>query len=189
MRPSTIRTTLSPFLKGTGTVPANRSFSASRQLRASNIKHAAVRRPDELQSYLLLSASTRKPLITLWTASYCPTCRVVEPLVQEVIESGIGEAEGGVNYCIVEYDSPDIMADGMGMTYMISSMPTLLSFDAQEAQTATKITDARKLGDREFLQEWIRTEARRGGNRGGGGGGGGVGGMGLLGGLFGSWRK
>jgi hypothetical protein len=109
---------------------------------------------------------------------------VVAPLVQDVVESGVGEAEGGVGFCMVEYDAPDIMSDNLGMTYMITSMPTLLSFDAQEAQTQTKVTDARKLSDRQFLEEWVRNEARRQGGRGGGGGGRG----GLFGGLFGAGK-
>ena len=61
------------------------------------------------------------------------------------------------------------MSAGLGLTYMINSIPTLLSFDAQEAQVETKITDGRKLSDRRFLEDWIRTEARRQGGRGGGG--------------------
>lgn len=64
------------------------------------------------------------------------------------------------------------MSAGLGLTYMINSIPTLLSFDAQEAQVETKITDGRKLSDRKFLEEWIRAEAKRHGNRGGGGPGG-----------------
>lgn len=97
----------------------------------------------------------------------------------------MGEAEGGVGYCTVEYDSPDIMSQGLGMTYMITSVPTLLSFDAQEAQVQTKVHDARKLSDRKFLEEWIRNEARRHGDRGGGGG---SGAGGSFGGLFGNWK-
>lgn len=69
------------------------------------------------------------------------------------------------------------------MDYMITSIPTLLSFDAGEAQVLTKVTDGRKLADRHFLEEWIRTEAKRHGGRGSGGGG-----PGILGGLFGSWK-
>ncbi len=76
------------------------------------------------------------------------------------------------------------MDSGLGMTYMITSMPTLLSFDRGEAQTRTKVTDPRLMSDREWLKEWIRTEARRGGN---GGAGGNIGG-GLFGGLFGSTK-
>lgn len=96
----------------------------------------------------------------------------------------MGEDEGGVGYCTVEYDSPDIMSQGLGMTYMITSVPTLLSFDAQEAQVQTKVQDARKLTDRRFLEEWIRNEARRHGGRGGGSAAGG----GSFGGLFGNLK-
>lgn len=99
------------------------------------------------------------------------------PFIKSLIESGVGEAEGGIAYCEVEYDAPDIMNGGLGMTYMITSIPTLLSFDAGEAQTTTKIADARKLADRAFLEDWVRTEARRQGGRGGGGGGGGGSGL------------
>ncbi|KAF5667967.1 thioredoxin M chloroplastic [Fusarium heterosporum] len=105
------------------------------------------------------------------------------PLLRDLVESGVGEEEGGVSLVTVEFDSPDIMSGNpnLAMTYMITSIPTLLSFDAGEAQTMTKLSDARKLADREFLKEWIRTEARRHGGRGGGGGGG----SSLFGGLFG----
>lgn len=71
------------------------------------------------------------------------------------------------------------------MTYMITSVPTLLSFDGGEAMTQTKVVDGRKLADRAFLEEWIRTEAERRGGRGGGGGGG----ESLFGGLFGNWKS
>lgn len=90
-----------------------------------------------------------------------------------------------MGFCTVEFDAPDVMSAGFGMTYMITSIPTLLSFDAQEAQVATKVQDARKLADRQFLEEWIRNEARRQGNRGGGGGGTG---SGVFGGLFGGLK-
>lgn len=152
-----------------------------------SLTRRSVRKPDDFHTYQLLSSSARTPLITLWTTSWCSTCRVVAPMLQSLIESGVGEAEGGVGYCTVEFDAPDIMSAGFGMTYMITSIPTLLSFDAQEAQVQTKVQDARKLSDRQFLEEWIRTEARRQGNRGGGGSGG-AGGGGSFGGLFGGWK-
>ncbi|KAK3311442.1 uncharacterized protein B0T15DRAFT_75666 [Chaetomium strumarium] len=144
-------------------------FSTSRQVRISNQTHSPVRNLDQFHTYQLLSSSSRTPLLTLWTTSWCSTCRVVAPLIQELIESGVGEAEGGVGYCTVEYDAPDVMAAGLGLTYMVNSVPTLLSFDAGEAQVETKVTDGRRLADRKFLEEWIRNEARRHGNRGGGG--------------------
>ncbi|UQC89091.1 uncharacterized protein CLUP02_14619 [Colletotrichum lupini] len=158
-------------------------FSTSRTSPAKNQIYASVRRPDDFHTYQLLSSSSRTPLITLWTTSWCGTCRVVAPLIQSIVESGVGEAEGGVGYCTVEFDSPDVMSGGLGMTYMITSIPTLLSFDNQEAQIQTKLHDAKKLTDRAFLEEWIRSEARRHGQRGGGGGSGGV-----FGGLFGGFK-
>jgi thiol-disulfide isomerase/thioredoxin len=130
----------------------------------------SVHNPDAFHTYQLISSSSRTPLITLWTTSWCSTCRVVEPLLQSLIEAGVGEAEGGVGYCAVEYDAPDIMSAGLGLTYAINSVPTLLGFDAQEAQIQTKVSDGRLLSDRAFLEEWIRNEARRHGDRGGGGG-------------------
>lgn len=84
----------------------------------------------------------------------------------------------------IEFDSPDIMgggADSLAMTYMITAIPTLLSFDAGEAQSATRITDGKQMADREFMMEWIKNEARRHGGRGGGSSGGGF----SFGGLFG----
>lgn len=143
------------------------------------VRHS-VRNLDQFYNYQLLSSSSRTPLITLWTTSYCPTCRTVAPLIKTLVESGVGEEEGGVGYCTVEYDAPDVMSSGLGLTYMINSIPTLLSFDAQEAQTQTKISDPRQMADRKFLEEWIRNEARRHGTRGGG-----ISGTSFFGGLFG----
>lgn len=97
----------------------------------------------------------------------------------------MGEAEGGVGYCEVEYDAPDVMTAGLGLNYMVNSVPTLLSFDAGEAQIETKVVDGNKLKDRNFLEEWIQTEARRHGGRGGGGGSSGS----IFGGLFGSFKS
>jgi hypothetical protein len=80
------------------------------------------------------------------------------------------------------------MSSGLGLTYMINSIPTLLSFDAQEAQVETKITDGRRLSDRKFLEEWIRSEAKRHGGRGGGGGGSGANPLNIFKALFGGSR-
>ncbi|GKT45946.1 thioredoxin domain-containing protein [Colletotrichum spaethianum] len=187
---SALRTCDTPLANGIRIAPFKQPFAAavapfstSRNRPAKNQIYASVRRPDDFHTYQLLSSSSRTPLITLWTTSWCGTCRVVAPLIRSIVESGVGEAEGGVGYCTVEFDSPDVMSGGLGMTYMITSIPTLLSFDNQEAQIQTKVHDAKKLTDRAFLEEWIRTEARRHGQRGGGGGSGGV-----FGGLFGGFK-
>jgi hypothetical protein len=106
---------------------------------------------------------------------------MVSPTLQELIQAGIGEEEGGVCFCEVEYDSQDIMNSGLGMMYMITSIPTLLSFDRGEAQTDTKVTDPKLMADPAWLENWTRAEARR---QGGGGGGEASIGEGLFGGLF-----
>ncbi|KAI5464148.1 hypothetical protein BGZ63DRAFT_377059 [Mariannaea sp. PMI_226] len=159
---------------GPGAGLMSRAFlSTSQSRQAKNQIFDPIRNPNSFTTYLSLSSSSRAPLLTLWTASWCSTCRVVSPLIRSLIESGVGEDEGGVSFATVEFDSPDIMSGSpnMALEYMITSIPTMLSFDAGEAQTATKIADARRLADREFLIEWIRNEARRHGGRGGGGGG------------------
>ena len=78
------------------------------------------------------------------------------------------------------------MSSELGMRYMITSMPTLLSFDRGEAIREARVTDPRLMRDERWLREWITGEARRRG--GSGGGGGGRMGGGLFGGLFGNTR-
>ncbi|KAK8040417.1 Thioredoxin-like protein [Apiospora marii] len=152
--------------KGFATKPIRQqqraAFSTSRQHNARNQIYDTVRNPAAFQTYLQLSTSSRTPLLTLWTTSWCGTCRTVKPLLEELVGSArVGEAEGGVGLVEVEVDAPDIMAENMGLTYMITSIPTLLSFDAGEAQTETRVVDGKRLRDRAWLEEWIRNEARR----------------------------
>jgi len=104
-------------------------------------------------------------------ATWCQSCKVISPLIQELLEKdGIGEAEGGVGFVEVEMDSPDLggMA-GIGMRYGINSIPMLLAFDRQEPQLTTKVYKLEELKSREFLTKWIETEAARQGKGGGGG--------------------
>ncbi|EKJ68094.1 hypothetical protein NXS19_005431 [Fusarium pseudograminearum] len=185
MHTFSVRAGLRPLYSKTSSLRAvsiqRASISSSTPRQAKNQIYAPIRNNDSFSTYLSLSTSSRTPLLTFWSASWCSTCKAVSPLLHDLVESGVGEEEGGVSLATVEFDSPDIMSGdpNLAMTYMITSIPTLLSFDGGEAQTATKLSDARKLADREFLKEWIRTEARRHGGRGGGGGG-----SSLFGGLF-----
>lgn len=105
--------------------------------------------------------------MTLWTTSYYPSQETIAPLLQELISSGVGEEEGGVSFCEIDYHNPDILRDGLALTYGIINIPTLLSFDREMPQVETKITDLKVLVDREKLSEWIRNEAKRRGNGGG----------------------
>lgn len=108
------------------------------------------------------------PLITLWTTSWCPTCRIVSPILYSLVESGAGEAEGGVALCTIEYDSPDIMREGFGHRYVISSVPTVMAFDEMGPRMSTRLMDPAKMTDEEFLAGWIREEAKRMGGGGSG---------------------
>jgi hypothetical protein len=103
--------------------------------------------------------------------------------LNSLISSGVGEAEGGVAYCEVEFDSSEITDSDFGMQYMITSMPTLLKIDRGEVMEQSRTKDVTKMKDKEWLKAWIEREARRKG-----GGGGGVIGSGLFGGLFGDRR-
>lgn len=92
-------------------------------------------------------------------------------MIQELIEKdGIGEEQGGVSFVEVEMDSPDLGGvAGLGMTYRVNSIPTLLAFDRQEPQIETKVSRLEDLKSRDFLIKWIEKEAARHGQGGAGG--------------------
>ncbi|KAG5970845.1 hypothetical protein E4U56_007239 [Claviceps arundinis] len=169
--------------------------STGPRLRKNQI-YDPVRNPNSLTTYLSLSSSSRTPLLTLWTTSYCPTCHRVLPLLQSLLERGVGEPQGGVAFAPIEFDSPDMgsgssFSESLPMTYMITAVPTLLAFDdAGAPRTGSKVVDGRKMLDERFLVGWIEHEAARAGRGGSGRGGGGVSGGGggwgaAFGGLFG----
>ncbi|KAL9586934.1 MAG: hypothetical protein Q9203_003689 [Teloschistes exilis] len=152
--------------------------------RNTGASKSSVRNPEEFSSLLILSSTNRTPLITLWTASWCSSCRTIKPLLLSLIEDqSIGEQEGGVGYAEVEIDSPTI--GPLASQYFVNTIPTLLSFRAQEAVLEEKVVSVDEMKDREFMRMWIENEARRGEDRGGGGG---IS-TGLFGGLFGLGEK
>ncbi|KAF2728295.1 hypothetical protein EJ04DRAFT_528748 [Polyplosphaeria fusca] len=138
------------------------------QLSHTQKFYANVRTPEELHTLTLLSAAEDKPLITLWTAKWCSTCQAVAPLVRGLIEERVGINHGGLGYVEVEMDAATI--GDLPITFRITSMPTLLAFSRQEAQLETKITRPEQLKDKEFLRNWLISEAKRGGRAGGAGG-------------------
>ena len=85
---------------------------------------SSIRSEQDFNNLTLLSASSRQTLITLWTASWCPSCRIIRPLVKEAIESGVGEEQGGVGFAEVEIDAPD--NKGLGLRYFVSRKITIL---------------------------------------------------------------
>ncbi|KAF2395682.1 hypothetical protein EJ06DRAFT_484862 [Trichodelitschia bisporula] len=139
-------------------------FSTTPSKAARNRIFTNVRTPDELSTLLLLSSSSNRPLITLWTASWSSD---VSPLLKGLIEDGVAEPHGGVGYVEVEFDAVTI--GDLPIRYMINSIPTLLAFSRSEPQLETKVTKMDDLQNRAFLTKWLETEARRGGEGGAGG--------------------
>jgi thiol-disulfide isomerase/thioredoxin len=77
-----------------------------------------IRQPNDLHTLTLLSATSNRPLITLWSASWCSTCQTVKPLVKSLIEDErVGEAEGGLAFAEVELDST--LIGDLGIKYMV----------------------------------------------------------------------
>jgi thiol-disulfide isomerase/thioredoxin len=148
------------------------AFSISQRPYAKNrIYPSKIRREDELQTLVLMSASSRVPLITLWMTNSCQSCKVVSPLIRTLIQDeGIGEDKGGVSYVEVEMDSPDLGGvSGLALRYGINGIPTLLAFDRQEPQLETKVIKLENLKSKDFLIKWIEKEASRQGSGGAGG--------------------
>lgn len=93
-------------------------FGAATQRSHQNRVFDSVRRPDDLHTLTLLSAAENRPLITLWSASWCSTCQAVKPLIKGLVEEeGVGQAEGGLGFAVVELDSP--MIGDLGVKYMV----------------------------------------------------------------------
>ncbi|KAI9821626.1 MAG: hypothetical protein M1827_002207 [Pycnora praestabilis] len=154
-----------------------KAFSTLPPHNARNRIFETVRNEEELSSLLLLSATNQTSLITLWTATWCPSCRIVLPILKGLVEDdGVGEQQGGIGFAEVELDAMTI--GDLPMRYMINSVPTLLAFSRQEAQLETRLTSVDEIKDPEFLKQWIEREAGRGGA-------GGAGGSSLFSGLFG----
>ncbi|XTI83552.1 hypothetical protein V2W45_1464813 [Cenococcum geophilum] len=125
-----------------------KSFSSSSRFSDKNRIYNSIRTPEELSTLLLLSASSNRPLITLWSASWCSMCAAVKPILRELIEDeGVGEAEGGIGYSEVELDS--VLISDLGV-------------NRQEAQLGTKLTRPENMKDKKFLRQWLETEVRGG---------------------------
>ncbi|KAL6719093.1 hypothetical protein ACLMJK_003328 [Lecanora helva] len=165
---------------------------------------STIRSTTELDNLILLHASKRRAFITLWTASWCPSCKAVTPLIRDIIgKQGAGENRGGVGFAEVEFDAPTLgeaagrylvgyphtiivaILEEIHNGLQITGIPTLQSFCRGEAQLETRLTSVKEMKDGEFLKLWIEDEAIRGDSGGKGGGGGG----GLFGGMFGLGGK
>ena len=152
-----------------------RQFSCTPTLLAKNrLYPSRIRNDSELQTLILMSASSRTPLLTFWMTTWSRDCDQITPILKELVDKEkIGEDKGGVSFVEVEMDSPDLGGiTGIGMErYQVNKVPTLLAFDRGEAQVRTKVESLDDLKSKEFLRDWIEREAARHGEGGSGGGG------------------
>ncbi|KAK6507316.1 hypothetical protein TWF481_005758 [Arthrobotrys musiformis] len=110
-----------------------------------------VRSEDELYTLLMLSTSRRLPLITLWSASWCPSCRTIRPLVQDLVDE---RAKSGLllGFAEVEIDLPT--TSSLSSRYSINSIPTILAFHKGSALD-NRIVDTRRARDSRYLANWL----------------------------------
>ncbi|EDU42143.1 conserved hypothetical protein [Pyrenophora tritici-repentis Pt-1C-BFP] len=123
-----------------------------------------IRQPGDLHTLTLLCAANNLPLVTFWSATWCPSCQTVKPLLRRLIEEEkVGESEGGLGFAEVLMDST--LIGDLPVTYRISSMPTLLAFARQEAQFDGRVVRPEDMRSEEFLRRWLEGVARKGGTK------------------------
>lgn len=153
--------------------------SAPRYSETKNRIYTPIRHPGDLHETILLSTSSRIPLITYWTASYCPPCKTIRPLLNQLITSTAppcpADPANKIGYAEVEFDAPDIMGSSVPMDFMVNSLPSLLVFDRGEV--VERVTSVQNMSNEAWLREWIEQQAKRKGE-------GSSGGPGIFGGLF-----
>ncbi|CAA9964983.1 thioredoxin protein [Pyrenophora teres f. maculata] len=168
LRPA-LRLPLKPFLHTSTSTRAFTLFPTSTPASKNRI-YDPIRQPADLHTLTLLCAANNLPLVTLWSATWCPTCQTVKPLLRRLIEDEkVGESEGGLGFTEVLMDST--LIGDLPVTYRVSSMPTLLAFSRQEVQFEGRVVRPEDMRDEAFLRRWLEGVARKGGRKGGGGGG------------------
>ena len=151
---------------------------AEEDIQLTRMVYNSIRDPPTFHTTLLTSSSRNLLLLTLWKTSYCPACRTITPLIEDILNKRAPLAEDrgvGLGLAEVELDSPDVAAGSMmelGVEFGVTSVPTLLAFGPRrrEPRFASRVTDVMKMTDREWLQTWIDEEMAK--PEGGGGAGG-----------------
>ena len=168
-------------VRATYTTSSSRSFasSAPRYSESKNRIYTPIRNPASLHETILLSTSSRVPLITYWTASYCPPCKTISPLLNKILTSTTPpcpvDPENKIKFAEVEFDAPDIMGSSVPMDFMVNSLPSLLVFDRGEV--VERVTSVQNMSNERWLREWIEEQAKLKGE-------GSSGSPGIFGGLF-----
>jgi thiol-disulfide isomerase/thioredoxin len=102
-------------------VPQRGFLGASSTRSNQNRIFDNVRTPNDLHTLTLLSAAENRPLITMWSASWCSTCQAIKPLLKGMIEDErVGQEEGGLGFVEVELDST--LIGDLGIKYLVGGI-------------------------------------------------------------------
>jgi thiol-disulfide isomerase/thioredoxin len=102
-------------------VPQRGFLGASSTRSNQNRIFDNVRTPNDLHTLTLLSAAENRPLITMWSASWCSTCQTIKPLIKGMIEDErVGQEEGGLGFVEVELDST--LIGDLGVKYLVGGV-------------------------------------------------------------------
>ncbi|KAI5840378.1 hypothetical protein DFP73DRAFT_178176 [Morchella snyderi] len=130
--------------------PHMRTLTASTNALNNRI-YDPVRNDPDFHTLLRLATTTSTPLLTLWTASYCSSCRAIKPLLSEILE----RRNVGVGFAEVELDAPGMV--DVGMRYTVNKVPTLLVFSRGEVKE--RIVDGKVLADRVTMEALVERVA------------------------------
>jgi len=140
----------------------------------------SIRDEPSFRTLLLQTTAQNQLLLTLWTASYCPTCRTITPALKSTISSypsPPSPSHPTVGFVEVELDTPEI-ATSLGVEYGIKGVPTLMAFGARSGEprfnSRVESADTKRLGDAMWVEGWIRERVEEEVQSVGGGGGGGL---------------
>ncbi|RAL60254.1 hypothetical protein DID88_000034 [Monilinia fructigena] len=93
--------------------PKTRQFTSTPKSQDQNRIYTPVRYPADLATYISTSTSTSKPLLTLWTTSYCSSCKTISPLMRKIIEEGVGRRRAAC--CSPRWSTMRAGCDGGGI--------------------------------------------------------------------------
>ncbi|CUS14068.1 unnamed protein product [Tuber aestivum] len=128
----------------------------------------SVRSTGAFHTLLLAHTASSTPLITYWTTSYCPACRVVKPLLWRAVES----SNGKIGLVEVELDAPGDIRE-LGLRYSIRKVPTVMVFVRGESVGEWRAEGGDERMKGKVLERFVEEVGREGSNKGWGSGGGG----------------
>ena len=143
---------------------------------------SSVTTPPIWHDYLRLVSANNTLLLALFTTSGCAPCRVITPLLTELVNNrppAPDDKFSALAFTEVELDSPDTSNGKMmdlGVEWGISSIPTIIGFGGRRADRITeRLDDTKIMTDSARIGQWVDEAMRKGdpfSTQGGGGSGG-----------------